>query len=125
MSSAEALQVVVNGKPTDITDLKVAELKVELKKLGISTAGNKAELLDKLRKVNNPTSSGFISSFASKSIDLILNLTFEGTTERIYSVGEWFDAKQFVQLAEQEWATRTAANELWVAESASNSRIAT
>lgn len=59
MSSAETLQVVVNGKPTDITDLKVAELKVELKKLGISTAGNKAELLDKLRKVSNSINSGF------------------------------------------------------------------
>jgi hypothetical protein len=47
----EPLTVVVNGKPTDINELKVAELKVELKKLGISTAGNKAELIEKLRKV--------------------------------------------------------------------------
>ena len=40
----------------DVSKLKVAELKVELKKLGISTAGNKAELLEKLRKVTPPIS---------------------------------------------------------------------
>lgn len=52
MSSDEPYRVVVNGKLTDISDLKVAELKVELKKRGISTAGNKHELFEKLRNVN-------------------------------------------------------------------------
>ena len=47
----EPLTVVVKGKPTDINELKVVELRVELIKLGISTAGKKAELIDKLRKV--------------------------------------------------------------------------
>jgi hypothetical protein len=43
--------VNVNDRLTDISELKVAELKVELKKRGISTTGNKQELFDKLRNV--------------------------------------------------------------------------
>ena len=43
--------VNVNDRLTDISELKVAELKVELKKRGISTSGNKHELFEKLRNV--------------------------------------------------------------------------
>jgi hypothetical protein len=46
------IHIVVNDKSTDIVELKVAELKSELKKRGLSTTGNKQDLHDKLRKVN-------------------------------------------------------------------------
>jgi hypothetical protein len=47
-------RIYINDKLTDITDLKVAELKTELKKRGVSTTGNKQELCDKLRNVSKP-----------------------------------------------------------------------
>ena len=50
--SDESLSVNVNGKLTDISDLKVTELKNELKRRSISTTGNKHELFEKLRNVN-------------------------------------------------------------------------
>ena len=46
------IHIVVNDKLTDIVELKVAELKTELKKRGLSTTGNKQDLHDKLRKVS-------------------------------------------------------------------------
>ncbi len=52
MSSAESIRILVNDKLTDISELKVAELKVELKKRGISTSGNKQELFEKLKNVS-------------------------------------------------------------------------
>ena len=55
------VRIIFNDKPTDISELKVADLKTELKKRGLSTTGNKQELHDKLRKVidqftHSPTS---------------------------------------------------------------------
>jgi hypothetical protein len=51
MSSTESIRIIVNDKLTDISELKVAELKVELKKRAISTSGNKQELYEKLKNV--------------------------------------------------------------------------
>lgn len=51
MSSDEPFRVTINDKLVDISDLKVAELKVELQKRGISTSGKKQELFEKLRDV--------------------------------------------------------------------------
>ena len=45
------IRILFNEKLTDIVELKVAELKSELKKRGLSTTGNKQDLHDKLRKV--------------------------------------------------------------------------
>jgi hypothetical protein len=42
--------IQINDKTTDISELKVAELKTELKKRGLPITGNKSELHDKLRK---------------------------------------------------------------------------
>jgi hypothetical protein len=50
--SNEALKIVVNDKLTDISELKVTELKQELKKRGVSTTGNKQELFEKLKIVS-------------------------------------------------------------------------
>ena len=49
---SEQIRIVVNDKLVDIAELKVAELKVELKKRGISCTGNKQELYEKLRNVS-------------------------------------------------------------------------
>jgi len=46
---SDQFRIVVNDRLVDIGDLKVAELKVELKKRGISVTGNKQELVDKLK----------------------------------------------------------------------------
>jgi hypothetical protein len=46
------IHIVENGKQIDIAELKVAELKTELKKNSLPTTGNKKNLHDKLRKVN-------------------------------------------------------------------------
>lgn len=51
MSSDEPFRVTINDKLVDISDLKVAELKVELQKRGVSTSGKKQELFEKLRDV--------------------------------------------------------------------------
>jgi hypothetical protein len=48
---SENIRILVNDKMIDITELKVAELKSELKKRGVSTTGNKQELYEKLRNV--------------------------------------------------------------------------
>ena len=48
---SDTFQILVNNVLTDIGDLKVAQLKVELKKRGLSTAGNKQDLYEKLKKV--------------------------------------------------------------------------
>jgi hypothetical protein len=53
--------VPIGDRLVDISELKVAELKVELKKRGISTAGNKHELYEKLKTVN------YFSSFFFQS----------------------------------------------------------
>lgn len=49
---SDALKVKINSKMVDIADLKVTELKSELKKRGVSTSGNKQELYEKLKNVN-------------------------------------------------------------------------
>jgi hypothetical protein len=49
---SEPIRIVINDKLVDIAELKVAELKVELKKRGISCTGNKQELYEKLRNVS-------------------------------------------------------------------------
>lgn len=49
---SDQFRIVVNDRLVDIGDLKVAELKVELKKRGISVSGNKQELVDKLKNVS-------------------------------------------------------------------------
>jgi hypothetical protein len=48
---SDPLKILVNNKLTDISELKVTELKTELKKRGISTAGIKQELYEKLKNV--------------------------------------------------------------------------
>ena len=48
---SDIFKILVNERLTDIAELKVAELKTELKKRGVSTAGNKQELFDKLKAV--------------------------------------------------------------------------
>ena len=48
---SDQFKIVINDKLTDIGDLKVAELKAELKKRGISCTGNKQELYEKLKNV--------------------------------------------------------------------------
>ena len=50
--SSEALQVQINDKLINISELKVTELKAELKKRSISSTGNKLELFEKLKNVN-------------------------------------------------------------------------
>jgi hypothetical protein len=47
------LRVKINNKLVDIDDLKVTELKAELKKRGVSTAGRKEELQEKLKNVSH------------------------------------------------------------------------
>ena len=49
--SGDSLKIVVNDKLVDIAELKVTELKAELKKRGVSTSGNKQELFEKLKNV--------------------------------------------------------------------------
>lgn len=49
--SGDAFKIVINDKLVDVADLKVAELKTELKKRGVSSTGNKQELVDKLKNV--------------------------------------------------------------------------
>ena len=49
---SETYNVMINDQLTDIAELQVAQLKLELKKRGISTAGNKQELHDKLKAVS-------------------------------------------------------------------------
>jgi hypothetical protein len=49
---SDQFRIIVNDRLVDIGDLKVAELKVELKKRGISVSGNKQELVDKLKNVS-------------------------------------------------------------------------
>ncbi len=64
--------VIVNDRLTDISELKVAELKVELKKRGIPTSGNKQELYDKLRNVYLKATSLFLVSKAAINLDFLL-----------------------------------------------------
>lgn len=47
--SGTSIRITINDKPTDITELKVTELKVELKKRGLSCTGAKKELYEKLK----------------------------------------------------------------------------
>ena len=49
--SGDSFKIMRNDKLVDITELKVTELKEELKKRGVSTTGNKQELFEKLRNV--------------------------------------------------------------------------
>lgn len=51
MSDQPDLRIFINDKLTDIAELKVTELKVELKKRGVSTAGTKKDLYEKLKNV--------------------------------------------------------------------------
>lgn len=48
---SETFHILINDQLTDVADLKVAQLKVELKKRGVSTTGNKQDLLEKLKNV--------------------------------------------------------------------------
>lgn len=48
---SDVLKIQINDRLTDISELKVAELKTELKKRGVSTSGNKQELYEKLKNV--------------------------------------------------------------------------
>ena len=50
--SSEPIRVQINDKLVDIADLKVADLKVELKKRGVTTSGNKHELYERLKNVS-------------------------------------------------------------------------
>ena len=52
--SSEPIRVQINDKLVDIADLKVADLKVELKKRGVTTSGNKHELYERLKNVSRP-----------------------------------------------------------------------
>lgn len=52
MSGDSPYKIVVNDKLVDVAELKVTELKSELKKRGVSTTGNKQELVDKLKNVS-------------------------------------------------------------------------
>lgn len=54
---SDPLKIMINDRLTDISELKVTELKTELKKRGISTAGNKQDLYEKLKAVNIIASS--------------------------------------------------------------------
>ena len=45
------IRIEINGKSTDITELKVTELKAELKKRGLSCTGAKKDLYEKLKAV--------------------------------------------------------------------------
>lgn len=49
--SGDSYKIMFNDKLTDIAELKVMELKAELKKRGVSTTGNKQELYEKLKNV--------------------------------------------------------------------------
>ena len=49
----EVYKVLINGKMTDISELKVTELKAELKKRGVSTTGSKKDLYEKLKNVSD------------------------------------------------------------------------
>jgi hypothetical protein len=49
--SDQNLKIVFNDKLTNISDLKVADLKTELKKRGESTSGIKKDLHDRLKNV--------------------------------------------------------------------------
>jgi hypothetical protein len=48
----EVYKILFNDKMTDISELKVTELKAELKKRGVSTTGTKRELYEKLKGVS-------------------------------------------------------------------------
>lgn len=48
----EVYKIPINGKMTDISELKVTELKTELKKRGVSTTGSKRDLYEKLKNVS-------------------------------------------------------------------------
>jgi hypothetical protein len=50
--SEEEYKVMINDKMTDISELKVTELKTELKKRGVSTTGSKRDLFEKLKNVS-------------------------------------------------------------------------
>lgn len=49
---SETFFIDISGQSTDIAELKVTQLKAELKKRAISTTGNKQELYEKLKNVN-------------------------------------------------------------------------
>lgn len=47
----QTFKIIFNNKLTNISDLKVADLKIELKRRGESTSGNKKDLHDRLKNV--------------------------------------------------------------------------
>lgn len=47
----EELKILINDKLVDISELKVTELKTELKLRGLSQSGNKKDLYEKLKNV--------------------------------------------------------------------------
>lgn len=49
--SSDQYVIEIDSRQVDIADLKVTELKTELKKRGLSTAGVKQELYEKLKNV--------------------------------------------------------------------------
>lgn len=62
-SSNGSIRIVINDKLTDISELKVTELKVELKKRGLSCTGAKKELHERLKTVNTQKSNNSLKTF--------------------------------------------------------------
>ena len=80
MSAEMSIRICVNDKIVDISELKVADLKVELKKRGLSCTGNPAELHDKLRNVRfafSPSLSlSLYRSFHCLQVSVIVSFCF-------------------------------------------------
>ena len=91
-------RIYINDKLTDITDLKVAELKTELKKRGVSTTGNKQELCDKLRNVSR-TFLPKSNSNPSSNLTIYLTKVFKNTatTTTAASTNKLHDARNGAQ----------------------------